>query len=147
MRLAVAILWCIAAVIWLPWFALLVRLAVDVISGVPITYSEYLNPALVPVWPTYGWLHWSIVSWWPILALLAMALVYTGWRFLWWEQDWQRTHSTAAVALSVAVPPLAPIILYRDARRRFIQRNMNLQETVHSDVEALDDSDKLRLLS
>src|SRR4051812_9047473 len=113
MRLLVAILWSTATVMWLPWFAVVIRLAIDLFFGVPLISSEYLNPAFVFVWPTLGWLHWSIVSWWPALGLMAMALTYVGWRFFWWEQDWRVTHSTGNVILGVIAPPFSLYLLYR----------------------------------
>jgi small-conductance mechanosensitive channel len=96
-------------------------------AGTPLSYSEYLNPALVPVWPTMGWLRWSILSWWPILALLAMALTYLGWRLFWFAQDWVPSHTRAQVAASVLVPPLALVLAYRDARLRHLRSNARLE--------------------
>jgi len=146
MRLLTAFLWSAATLMWIPWFAVLVRFMVDLANGTAWADSQYLNPALIFVWPLRGWLHWGIVSWVPLVGVLAMLVVYIGWRFFWWEQDWRSSYSTSTVALSILVPPLALILLYRDARRRFTLRNAELREAAHEDVEAID-GDTLQLLT
>jgi hypothetical protein len=146
MRLAVAILWSLATLMWLPWFAVLVRFIVDLASGTPFAVSEYLNPALIGIWPVRGWASWGIVSWVPILGASSMLMTYIGWRFFWWWDDWKVSYPTLPVVLSVLIPPLALILLYRDARRRFAQRNAELQQAVDDARESLSDGE-LRLLS
>ena len=69
MRLLTTVLWSLATIMWLPWFAVFVALIVDVSRGKAPADSEYLNPALIGVWPVHGWLSWGVISWLPIVAL------------------------------------------------------------------------------
>ena len=138
MRLLVAILWSLATLLWLPWFAVLVRFLIDLALGVPPAQSAYLNPALIWVWPVRGWTAWGVVSWLPLMGLLAMALAYVGWRFFWWADDWRVTYRTPSVALSTLIPPLALTLLYRDARRRFRERNADLERATVDAIERLE---------
>ena len=138
MRLAAAILWGLASLMWLPWAAVAVRFVVDLASGTPFSRSQFLNSALAPVWPRTSWLDWHIVSWVPLFALAAFGLAYAGWRLFWWERDWQRGYSGWLVSLSILVPPVALILLYRDARRRFRQRNAELQAAADEARERLE---------
>src|SRR5688500_19771911 len=91
-RLLVASLWSVATLLWLPWFAVFVRFLIDVAQGVPPARSDFLNPALVWIWPVRGWTAWGVVSWFPLMFVIALLLTYVGWRFFWWEQDWRVTH-------------------------------------------------------
>src|SRR4051812_15888113 len=131
---------------WLPWFAVFVRLIVDLSMGIPVADSEYFSPALVPAWPTLGWLRWSMVSWLPIVALLAMLLVYVGWRFFWWADDWVPSYRTLQVVATILVPPLALLLLYRDTRARFARRNRSLQNEVDNALDRAEGDDALRLM-
>jgi hypothetical protein len=147
MRLLAAFLWFVGTVLWLPWFAVVVRLAIDLFSGVPLSSSEYLNPAFIFIWPILGWTHWGIVSWWPAMALSAMAVTYLGWRFFWWEQDWRKTYSGPIVLFTILVPPCALWLLYRDARNRFLLRNSDLQHAVDEALEAIEPGPDIHVLN
>jgi hypothetical protein len=145
-RLFTTLLWSLASVIWLPWFLVFARLLVDLALGTPLTESEYLNPALVGMWPVLGWTQWGVISWLPIFALLAMGLVYIGWRFFWWADDWLPSYRTGTVVLTILIPPATLPLLLRDARHRFRQRNRGLQAGVDDALERVDEQ-SLRLLS
>ncbi|MDQ3023990.1 MAG: hypothetical protein M3R04_06370, partial [bacterium] len=134
--LFVAILWSLCTLMWLPWFAVLVRFIVDLISGTPWSNSEYLGSALIAVWPERGWLSWEVVSYSPLLGVLAMLLTYLGWRIFWWERDWRPSYPATTVAAGVLIPPLSLLLLYLDARRRFRERNVSLQQAVDEALES-----------
>lgn len=137
MRLIITILWCVATVCWLPWFALLVRLLVDLGSGRSWDQTYFTVPALIGIWPKYGWLDWRIVSLWPLAALAGMALSAIGWRLYWREQDGLLTRPAWLVTCSIVVPPLAPLVMLADARRRHLARNAALEEAVSDARERL----------
>lgn len=138
MRLIVTVLWIVAAVCWLPWFALLVRLIIDIAGGTPWDYSNFVRPALMGIWPQIGlglWplerlTRWQIVSLYPVCAFLGVALVAAGWRIYWREQDGRLTRPAGLVALSIIVPPLAPFLMWGDARRRHRERETALEAGV-----------------
>ena len=131
MRLVITIIWCLAALCWLPWALIFLRWLIDLALGASIAGSYFTRPALLGIWPVYGWLRpWAIVSVWPLCALLGMALSAVGWRIYWREQDGRLTRPASLVALSIILPPIAPLIMYQDARRRYAQREADLEGAV-----------------
>jgi small-conductance mechanosensitive channel len=144
-RLITTVLWSLASIIWLPWFATQVRLVIDLASGVPLLDSDYFTQAFVPVWPIHSWYVWDFFSWIPLAALLAMLLVYIGWRFFWWADDWVPSYRLPAVVATMLIPPVSLFLLKRDTRRRFQQRNASLQNAVDDALERIDDQE-LRLI-
>ena len=124
---------------WLPWLAVVIRLTVDLAMGVSLTSSEFFTQAFVPFWPVHSWYVWRVFSWLPLLPLISAALVYAGWRLFWWADDWVPSYRTPTVVLSMLVPPVAPFVLYGDARRRFRQRNAKLQDAVDDAQGRIDD--------
>jgi MFS family permease len=130
-RLFIAILWLLSSVMWLPWFALLIRLLVDVAMGASFTGSDYFVPTLMGPWPLRGWLApWQVVSWYPVSAVTAMALTAFGWRLYWREQDFRLTRPVGLVVFSILVPPIAPLLLLGDVKRRFRIVNSELDGEV-----------------
>jgi hypothetical protein len=142
-RLLITAMWILGAILWLPWFALVIRLLVDVAGGTPLLQSDFINPALVGPWPTLGWGVWQVVSWYPVSAVLGMALVAVGWRIYWREQDFRLTRSPGIVALSIALPVVAPFIMLGDARRRQQQIDRRLSASLAAEVTELVDSGRL----
>jgi len=146
MRLIVTVLWLIAALCWLPWFALVIALLVDIISGTPWDQSNYLQTALMGIWPQLGmeitspltWLRWRIVSVYPVAAFIGVALSAVGWRIYWREQDGILTRSAWLVGLSIAVPVVAPFLMWGDARRRYLNREVILETEVLDARERLE---------
>lgn len=131
MRLIVTLMWCLAAICWLPWAALAVRLAVDLLQGTPWEQSYFVKPVLVALWPKAGWLQpWSITSVWPLAALAGMALSAAGWRIYWIEQQGVLTRGAFIVALSIIIPALAPLVMLADARRRHSRHEAELEAEV-----------------
>lgn len=131
MRLIVTLIWCLGAICWLPWAALAVRLAVDLLQGTPWEQSYFVKPVLVALWPKAGLLQpWSITSVWPLAALTGVALSAVGWRIYWVEQQGVLTRPAAVVALSVVIPALAPLVMLADARRRHARREAELDGEV-----------------
>ena len=131
MRLVVTLLWCIAAVIWLPWALFKLRWLIDIAQGTPWDRSVYFPYVFMGLWPRYGWLRaWGVVSWWPVGALCGIALSAAGWRLYWLDQEGILTRPGWSVGLSIAVPPLAPFIMWADARRRHMQREALLESEV-----------------
>jgi len=134
-RLLVTSLWILAAVCWLPWLALALRFAVGLALG---DQADYFPLAFMGVWPGLNmglWpvsrlLLWRIVSWYPICACLGMALAAVGWRVYWREQDGILTRPAWLVALSIIVPPVAPFVMWADARRRYLQKEAELDNEV-----------------
>jgi hypothetical protein len=138
MRLLITLLWCLAALLWLPWALMALRWLIDIALGATWDRSGYFTHVVMGLWPRYGWLRpWAVVSWWPVLATAAVALSAAGWRLYWVEQSGILTRPGWLVGLSIAVPPLAPCLMYGDARRRFLEREAALQEQV------LDATDRL----
>ena len=131
----VTILWLIAALCWLPWFALVIALVVSIIGGTPWDQSNYLQPALMGIWPRIGldpmapltWLRWQIISVYPVCAFIGVALSAAGWRIYWREQDGILTRPARLVALSIIVPPVAPVLMWLDARQRWVDREVKLE--------------------
>jgi hypothetical protein len=128
----------LAALLWLPWFALMIRLAVDVMLGTPWEYSKFLQPALIGIWPQVGlglWplerlFRWQIVSVYPVAAFFGAAISALGWRIYWREQDFRLTRAPWLVGFSIAVPPLAPFIMWSDARKRYLR----IEHVLEADV-------------
>lgn len=129
-RLVVTILWCLAALLWLPWALLAVRLIIDLALGTPWNESGFVQPVLMGLWPRYGWLDWRIASWFPIAALLGMGLSYAGWRLYWWNEDGISTRPPLTVALSIIFPVAAPFVMWRDAVNRHRGREAALASAV-----------------
>ncbi len=148
MRLLVTILWVLAAVCWLPWFLIVLRLLADTALGTPIDQSRFLVPALQGVWPAIGWgwwppmrwLQWQIVSMWPVSAFFGIAICAAGWRIYWREQDGILTRPAWLVGLSIVAPILAPFIMYGDSRRRHLARESFLEAEVVDARERLESS-------
>jgi hypothetical protein len=136
-RLLATILWCLAALCWLPWALLVVRLSIDVALGTPLSASPYLWPAFVGFWPLHGWLDWGVVSWWPLAALAGVGLSALGWRLYWLDQDGVMTRPPHVVVLSILVPLLAPFIMYGDARRRYSDKEAELEAEAQDARERL----------
>lgn len=130
MRLIVTIAWCLAALLWTPWLLLLVRLAVDLALGTPLSQSSFTAPVLMGLWPGYSWLSWRIVSWYPVSAVLGMVIAALGWRLYWWAEDYSLTRPVWLVVLSICCPLLCPFIMWRDARRRHLERQASLETAV-----------------
>ena len=149
MRLIVTILWIVAAVCWLPWFALAIRLIVDIAAGTPWDYSNFVRPALMGIWPDIGlglWplerlARWRIVSLYPVSAFIGVVLVAAGWRVYWREQDGLLTRPAWLVTLSILVPPLAPLLMWGDARRRHLARETQLEADVREARERIRTAD------
>jgi hypothetical protein len=139
-RLVVAFLWSFAAILWLPWCATFVRLLIDLATGVPLLSSDYFTQAFVPFWPV-RWYLWHVFSWLPVLPLLTAGLVYIGWRYFWWADDWVPSYRTPTVVLTMLVPPVAPFLLFRDARLRFHRRNAKLQVAVDDALDRIDEQE------
>ena len=141
MRLLTTFLWSLATIMWLPWFLVFARLIADLVMGVPLLESNFINPALVGIWPVHGWFYWGVISWLPIVALLAMLLVYIGWRFFWWADDWVPSYGTGTVVLTILLPPATLPLLFGDTRRRFQQRNRKLHRAVEDALERIDEQE------
>ena len=126
MRLITTILWVSGALCWFPWLLLLVALGLELAQGVGWDKSVYSRPALIGIWPgvTFGWwplwrlLSWQIISMWPICAALGMALSALGWRIYWLDQEGIMPRPAWQVGLSIALPVMAPFIMWQDALRR-----------------------------
>jgi len=134
----VTILWLLAALLWLPWFALVIRLAVDVMLGTSWEYSKFLQPAMMGIWPQVGmglWplerlFRWQIESVYPVAAFFGAAISAIGWRVYWREQDFRLTRAPWLVGLSIAMPLLAPFIMWSDARKRYLR----IEHVLEADV-------------
>lgn len=136
MRLIVTIVWCLAALLWLPWALFALRWLIDIALGAQWDQSNYFIPVCMGLWPRYGWLRpWGIVSWWPVLAFCAALLTAAGWRFYWLEQDGVLTRPGWLVGLSIIVPPIAPFLMLGDARRRYEQHEAELEAQVQDAQE------------
>ncbi|HES58055.1 MAG TPA: hypothetical protein ENO21_01340 [Firmicutes bacterium] len=138
MRLAVTIIWLVAALCWLPWALILLRFILDLALGTSWGESVYLQPALIGLWPgaafswwpPSGWIYWRVVSVWPLAALAGCALSAFGWRVYWQEQYGVLTRPAWLVTLSIIAPILAPFIMWGDARRRHWEREARLERNV-----------------
>ncbi|MEZ5338124.1 MAG: hypothetical protein R3F46_07630 [bacterium] len=119
MRLIVTILWSIAALCWLPWAMMLVRLILDLALGTPPLESGYLPLVLQGLWPRWQILGpWYVHSWFPVCAFLGSVLVTAGWRIYWVNEYYRLTRPLPRVILSILVPPYAVFLMYDDALRR-----------------------------
>jgi hypothetical protein len=127
-RLIATILWCLAALCWLPWALLVVRLLIDVALGTPLSASPYFKPALIGLWPVHGWLAWGIVSVWPLAALAGVGFSALGWRLYWLDLDGVLPRPPRVVVLSILIPVIAPFVMYGDARRRYAAKEAELEE-------------------
>lgn len=131
-RLLVTSLWILAAVCWLPWFTLALRFLIGLALGdhteyFPLTFMGIWPGLNMGFWPLSRLLLWRIVSWYPIAAWLGLALAAIGWRIYWREQDGILTRPAWLVALSIFVPPVAPFIMWADARRRHARKEAELE--------------------
>ena len=127
MRLVVTLLWIIAALCWLPWACVLLRLMLDVGLGTPLQESNYLPFVVQGLWPRWQILGvWYIHSWFPVCAFLACALTALGWRLYWINEGERLTRPLFRVGLSILVPPYAVYLMFDDARRRHNAREMEL---------------------
>lgn len=127
MRLIVTILWSIAALCWVPWLLVLLRLLVDLASGTPPLESGYLPLVVQGLWPRWQVLGpWYIHSWFPVSAFLGCALSAVGWRVYWVSEGYRLTRPLAKVVLSILVPPYAVFLMYDDAVRRHNARETEL---------------------
>ena len=150
MRLIVTILWLIAALCWLPWFAMLMALLVDTATGTPWRYCNFVPHAMMGLWPGVGmdllspatWLRWRIVSMYPVCAFTGILLSAGGWRTYWREQDGTLTRPPLVVALSILVPPVAPFLMWGDARQRHLKREYELDQEVAGARERLAAEDR-----
>ena len=112
MRLIVTILWSIAALCWLPWAVMLVRLLVDLALGTPPLESGYLPLVVQGLWPRWQIIGpWYIHSWFPVCAFLGSALVASGWRIYWVNEYYRLTRPIPKVILSILVPPYAVFLM------------------------------------
>ena len=143
MRLIVTILWCLAALLWLPWALMFLRLIFDLATGTAWGQSFYVAPVFIGIWPVHGLFRpWEIVSWWPLSSLTGMLLSAAGWRIYWFDQDGIMTRPPTVIFLSIVLPVLAPFIMYGDARRRYIERELELDGSVNEAVEQLGEQEK-----
>jgi hypothetical protein len=136
-------LWLLAALLWLPWALLALRLGLDLaLAATPwghsLAHSPFAGPVLDALivqfrWPE--WRHWHLAggyfiarvgSVYPWCALFACGLTAAGWRLYWLNEDGLLSAGPGLVAASIAVPPIAPFIMYRDARRRFLRAERQL---------------------
>jgi hypothetical protein len=135
-------MWILGAVCWLPWFALALRFAIGLSLG---DQSDYFQAAFMGIWPRlnmglwplYRLFLWRVVSWYPVSAWLGMLLAAVGWRIYWREQDGILTRPAWVVGLSIIVPPLAPFIMWLDARRRYARKEVELE------LEVVDARDRI----
>ncbi|MCC7478083.1 hypothetical protein IT575_06440 [bacterium] len=126
MRLLITGMWVLAAVLWLGWGMLLLRLLFDAATGTSILSNPLFNTVFIPAWPVSNQLPlgpWRMVSWWPVCALLSMLLVGIGWRLYWKNEDGLLYRSGLQIFLSIIIPPLAPFMMYSDSVRRFKEGN------------------------
>jgi hypothetical protein len=127
MRFIVTILWGIAALCWLPWSLVLIRLLVDIGLGQAPLDSQYLPLVVQGLWPRWQILGiWYVHSWFPVCAFLGMALTATGWRLYWINEGERLTRPVPQVVLSILVPPYALYLMFDDARRRHNARELEL---------------------
>lgn len=135
MRLLCAALWFVATLLWLPWAAALVRLGIELAVGTPGSQANWLRMAFIGPWPLYSWLHWGIVSWYPLVGLLGMALSAATWRLYWPENDF-RLPPRWKLGLGIAVPPLSLGLLYFESRRRLERIDATLLAEAHAERDA-----------
>ena len=127
MRLIVSILWGIAAICWLPWSFVLIRLLVDLGMGTAFGESKFLPLLIQGLWPRWQLLGpWYIHSWFPVCAFLGCLLTAIGWRIYWVNEGYRLTRPLARVILSILIPPYACWLMYSDAVRRHYQHETEL---------------------
>jgi hypothetical protein len=134
-RLAVTVVWSVAALCWLPWFALLMAFAVEQATGVGLARSRYFETVFIGLWPVHGWLIWGVVSMYPVAAFCGMALTAIGWRLYWLSEQSVLWHGAGGILLSILMPPLALIFMYRDAKRRHRESNRELKTKLLDSIE------------
>ena len=131
MRLAITILWCLGALFWLPWLLMLLRYIVDLALGTAWNESDYLVYVLGGVRPQYRVLGpWTIASFIPLGALFGSLLTALGWRLYWQDVEGMVTRPAWFIWLSILVPPLAPLVMWRDARARYLRKESELAADV-----------------
>jgi len=135
-------MWILAAVCWLPWFAMLVRYLAGIALGDQAEYFRLVFMGVWPglnmgLWPLERLFYWQIVSWYPVSAVIGMALSAIGWRIYWREQDGILTRPAGLVVLSILVPLVAPFLMWGDARRRHRTKEAEL------DVNVVDARDRI----
>jgi len=124
-------MWSLAALMWVPWFAILVTLVIDSLLHGDFLGSIYFVPALVGISPQFHWLGpWVIHSWWVIGAVVSCGLVAAGWRIYWFDQDGILTRSRKVIVLTIIIPALAPLVMYKDAVRRHTRAETKLEADV-----------------
>jgi hypothetical protein len=128
-------MWILAAVCWLPWFVLALRFLIGLMLGDHADYFPFAFMGVWPglnlgIWPLDRLLHWRIVSWYPVSAWIGAIITAIGWRIYWREQDGILTRPGWLVVLSIAVPPIAPLIMWADARRRHRLKEAQLDRNV-----------------
>lgn len=129
MRLIVTILWSIAALCWLPWAFVLLRLLVDIATGTALMESRFLPFLVQGLWPRWQILGpWYIHSWFPVSAFLGCAMTAVGWRIYWVNEGYRLTRPVARVVISILVPPYAVWLMYDDSRIRHISHEEELQQ-------------------
>lgn len=143
MRLITTALWILAALLWLPWALLALRLGIDLaLFATPYGHSLDLSPYAGPVldalvvharWPQWdglrphgGYFTASLGSLYPWSAVLGCALTALGWRLYWLAEEGRLRHGALPIGLSIAVPPLACWLMYGDARRRYFAAERQL---------------------
>jgi hypothetical protein len=141
MRLIVTLLWLLAGMLWLPWALLALRLLLDLLLGVTpgLTHlghawaaSPYSPPVVDLLILNYrlphfdehkhfihGWFTARMGSMYAWAALAGCALTAAGWRLYWIGEEGLLRHGARAIAASVLVPPLASVLMYRDAQLRY----------------------------
>jgi hypothetical protein len=143
MRLATTIFWLIGTLLWLPWALLVLRLALDLALlatpwGHSWNNSAYAGPVADMLLVQFRWpdlVGWHLAggyfiarvgSLYPWCALAGCALTALGWRLYWINEEGLLNYGPGAIAASILLPPLAPLMMYRDARRRYFQSEAQL---------------------
>jgi hypothetical protein len=142
-RLITTLLWLLAALLWAPWALLVLRWLLDLaLVATPLGHSfaasSFTGPVLDLLLVQFRWPEWynghlvggyfiaRIGSLYPWCALAACGLTALGWRLYWINEEGLIDASAGLVALSILVPPVAPLLMYRDARRRFLRAEREL---------------------
>jgi len=135
--------WLLAAVLWLPWALLALRLGLDLALvatpwGHTFAHSPYAGAVFDALlvqfrWPE--WYHWHLAggffnarigSLYPWCALAGCVLTALGWRLYWINEEGLLSASRGQIAASIILPPLASFIMYRDARQRYLRAERQL---------------------
>jgi hypothetical protein len=125
-RLVVTSLWVFAAVLWLGWALIALRLLIDTLGGVDFGSNPLFYTVFVPAWPkllSHPFGPWDFYSWWPLAALSAMGLVALGWRLYWLNENGLLYRPAWMITLSVLFPLIAPFLMLGDAQRRHKEGN------------------------